>query len=465
MFSLSSLRLQRFQEASLPLSTATSLQIVLRTEEQAIEQPQEATPAWKHQVAERLAAHRSRRHPAPEGQPDLPMDLGPTLETAESRAARIAAAVAARYAQLPSYREILAAQAESAARQAEAAAAAARAAALSAEAASVAQQALLAGLDAMEEMEEASAVASTAASTTETAEGPQLVAKPEVLLPAPAAEASEAFYLTAPPVAGAAEAVAEAPAAAEEEELFTVEPVEDPIPLSANLIEFPRQLVAARKARPRLAEGPLHDPEATVHDASQLRIFEVEPEQVSRQPLAGEQLASTAPDWNAIRLDDLAESPEAVLLAEPEHGPELGAMLDLPPQTASLELRLMSGIVDLCLVLGGCLLFAVVFVASTAHPPAMKPALIGGAVALFAFFLLYELLFFTFAEATPGMRYAHIALCTFDDQNPTRAAMRRRIGALLLSALPLGLGIVWAWVDSDRLGWHDRITRMYQRSY
>jgi hypothetical protein len=125
----------------------------------------------------------------------------------------------------------------------------------------------------------------------------------------------------------------------------------------------------------------------------------------------------------------------------------------------------MSGIVDLCLVLGGCLLFAVVFVASTAHPPAMKPALIGGAVALFAFFLLYELLFFTFAEATPGMRYAHIALCTFDDQNPTRAAMRRRIGALLLSALPLGLGIVWAWVDSDRLGWHDRITRMYQRSY
>jgi hypothetical protein len=28
-------------------------------------------------------------------------------------------------------------------------------------------------------------------------------------------------------------------------------------PLAVNLIEFPRELVAARKLRPRLAEGPL----------------------------------------------------------------------------------------------------------------------------------------------------------------------------------------------------------------
>ncbi len=49
-------------------------------------------------------------------------------------------------------------------------------------------------------------------------------------------------------------------------------------PIAANLIEFPRQLVAARKARPRLAEGPLRDEDSPA--TSQLRIFEVETEQI-----------------------------------------------------------------------------------------------------------------------------------------------------------------------------------------
>jgi hypothetical protein len=63
------------------------------------------------------------------------------------------------------------------------------------------------------------------------------------------------------------------------------------------------------------------------------------------------------------------------------------------------------------------------------------------------------------------MRYARIALCTFNDDNPTRAQMRRRIFAIVLAACPLGIGFLWAWLDEDGLGWHDRISRMYQRSY
>jgi hypothetical protein len=63
------------------------------------------------------------------------------------------------------------------------------------------------------------------------------------------------------------------------------------------------------------------------------------------------------------------------------------------------------------------------------------------------------------------MRYARIALCTFDDDNPTREQMRKRIPAMLLSALPAGLGLIWAAVDGQNLGWHDRMTRTYQRKY
>ena len=86
-------------------------------------------------------------------------------------------------------------------------------------------------------------------------------------------------------------------------------------------------------------------------------------------------------------------------------------------------------------------------------------------VLLVAFFAIYQWLFFTYAEGTPGMRYAKIALCTFDDENPTRKSMRARVAALMLSALPLGLGFLWALLDDDRMTWHDRITRTYQRSY
>ena len=95
----------------------------------------------------------------------------------------------------------------------------------------------------------------------------------------------------------------------------------------------------------------------------------------------------------------------------------------------------------------------------------LQTAAISAAAVLGILTLLYHLLFFTLAEATPGMRYARIALCTFADDNPTRTAMRRRILATVLAACPLGIGFLWAWLDEDGLGWHDRISRMYQRSY
>ena len=60
-------------------------------------------------------------------------------------------------------------------------------------------------------------------------------------------------------------------------------------PLPANLIEFPRELVATRKARPRLAEGPLRE---ELPPEPQLRIFEVEPEQISTEPVSAEEVVT-----------------------------------------------------------------------------------------------------------------------------------------------------------------------------
>jgi len=125
----------------------------------------------------------------------------------------------------------------------------------------------------------------------------------------------------------------------------------------------------------------------------------------------------------------------------------------------------MAGIFDLALIVAAFSVFVLVFVACTTHPPTGKPALLSAGLVLVGFCVLYQYLFFKFANGTPGMRYAKIALCTFDDENPTRQAMCRRVPFVMLSAAPLGLGFAWACFDPDRLSWHDRLSRMYQRSY
>jgi len=231
------------------------------------------------------------------------------------------------------------------------------------------------------------------------------------------------------------------------------EPSGPPVPIPANLIEFPRQLVAARKARPRIAEGPLRD-EAEAAATAQLRIFEVDPELISTAPAAEPE--ASAPVWSSIFLD---AAPVAHVAVEPE--PRM-----IPPmQIAPLNLRLMAGMVDLCAVSVTFLVGLTVFALwANVLPTGITAAAIG--VGTFtAFFALYNTLFFTFSEATPGMRYARIGLCTFEDENPTRAEMRRRTFAVILAALPLGLGFAWAWFDGEGLGWHDRLSRMYQRHY
>jgi uncharacterized RDD family membrane protein YckC len=238
--------------------------------------------------------------------------------------------------------------------------------------------------------------------------------------------------------------------------------VDPPTPLPANLLEFPRQLVAARKARPRLAEGPLLEEEPR---SPQLRIFEVEPEQISITPAA----PSVTPDWANIHLDaQPAPKPQdaeaqAAAQSASTATPLLASMLS--PQTAPLELRMMATAIDLIMV-GFAFTLFVGTTARFAHRlPMGVPGAIAAGVTFAVLYPLYELLFFTFSDQTPGMRYARIGLCTLSDENPTRAAIRKRILAQLIALCPFGLGILWALLDEDGLGWHDRISRMYQRAY
>jgi uncharacterized RDD family membrane protein YckC len=440
--------------------------------------------ALKEQVAERLAAHRARKSRAAGGSVTaISQPAEPSAQNTSSRS-RIAASVAERYAQSQSYRAFLAEEAERAIRQAEAAA---EVAARSARAVAEAQNQLLFELDQL------------------AAEVP-LSGPIEVVTSAPATFSENPFSSTSPPpepISGTQRtlAITEATApvftvrlyedvgrptpepvatsypahthdpfdeaedqALDEEIVFrqapVFEPVTAPVEIPANLIEFPRQLVAARRARPRLAEGPLRDEADLTPTSAQLRIFEVEATQISTAPV----VESVAPEWSSMVLTaqpapaPIVETPEARLLPIPA------------PQTAPLNLRLMSAMVDGILILTAFLGFVAVF-ALTCNKLvgpiqiSLQTATVASLPTILFLALAYQILFFTFGEATLGMRYARIGLCTLSDENPTRREMRRRIFATILAACPLGIGLLWACLDDEGLGWHDRISRMYQRSY
>ncbi|HEX4311365.1 MAG TPA: RDD family protein [Acidobacteriaceae bacterium] len=435
--------------------TASTFNLDSPPPEAPVHDDQPPAQEWKQEISARVRAHRNRTGRAPADQPPLPgME-----EAVEPNS--IAARVAERYARLPSYREMLAAQAAAAAKEA--------------------------------------ADALAAAATPIPAEPPETAADQspiefgsEFELPA-SPRAPEPYqpdlirYSVSsdslpPPRSMPAEARVALPSAFEaaDDAFSMADPldavIEPTLPLPAHVVTSPRELVAPHKARPRLAEGPLsddprmygaepvwetrriaEDPLPVPHSAAEGTEFEDAGRARASASPAPRTDAPPPPEWRSIHLD--TEAP----IREPKSS---SATVDQPAiYVASLEDRALAALIDAALTLSAFLLFAMVFAVCTTSLPHGRAALIGAAAALFSMWLLYQLLFFTLTDATPGMRYAKIALCTFEDDNPERSALRGRIAAQVLSALPLGLGFLWVLFDEDSLGWHDRITRTYQRSY
>jgi uncharacterized RDD family membrane protein YckC len=241
--------------------------------------------------------------------------------------------------------------------------------------------------------------------------------------------------------------------AAADEEIQPFLPIEPDQPIHANLIEFPRELVATRKIRPRLASGQFT---ASAALQGQLSIFEVDPAGVSIEPATQTEIQEpAAPEWSGIQLDAHPAPEPVIAVAAPQPAVAL--------HPAPMGFRLMALLVDGSLVTAAFFGAVLAAAANIKHPPDLKLIEMSAVGALFFISVLYQALFFTLAEAKPGMRYAQISLCTFDDQKPTRAQRRHRIGALMLSLLPVGLGLVWALFDEDHLSWHDRLSHTYQR--
>lgn len=441
--------------------------------------PARLSSSWKQEVNRRVAEHRSRKGCSSAE----PKTHAENQHGANQKAMNAAARVAARFAQAPSYSDMLADEARAALRAADAASEAAlkaRAAAQSvldgieAAASADAAEPFCGGFPHHDEFSQTATEVEPEPAWAKTSAKPYAATEvePPALtvrwgLEAPPRPARPAGVHAAHGTAVFAMDFEEGRSGAvrdvremEGEEIEAVEPAQ---PIHANLLEFPRELVATRKMRPRLAEGPY----AAAEYGAQLSIFEVDPGAISLEPSTDNAgVAAPAwvgPQWSGIELEAQAEHEARSPLARTVTPPELAAEATEPetgvrPESAPFHLRLMAAVVDAALITGAFLASATIAASHAQTLPAVRAASVGAILGLAGIGLLYYALFSTLGWATPGMRYARLRLRTLDGQIPTRKRRIRRLASLVLSLAPVGLGVAWILFDDESLSWHDRLS-------
>ncbi len=201
-----------------------------------------------------------------------------------------------------------------------------------------------------------------------------------------------------------------------------------PAPATAKIIEFPRSWTPPPAPLDELAEPVITRP----------RILEA-PEIVPPPPALGG------------------------ITIEPAQTPELEKRpgIDIPLQSGPVARRVLSAFIDSLIIAAAGALFAFIFWKLTAiQPPRSQTigVLAGLSGALWA---AYQYLLVVHAGTTPGLYLAGLELTRFDGSPVGRRLRRWRVLASYLSAISLGMGYGWVFLDEDSLCWHDRITHTY----
>jgi hypothetical protein len=197
----------------------------------------------------------------------------------------------------------------------------------------------------------------------------------------------------------------------------------------AKVIEFPRLASAA----PPL---PLHELAEPV--LSRPRILDV-PDAVPPPPALG-----------GITIES-AQPPAAEKLPG----------IDIPLQSAPLMRRLIASAIDAAIVGTGCAVSGFIFWKIAGVRPPRFQILSMAFVASVLLWALYQYLLIVDAGSTPGLHLAKLELNCFSGKPVSKERRRWRVLAAYLSALSLGMGYAWVFLDEDCLCWHDRITRTY----
>jgi uncharacterized RDD family membrane protein YckC len=296
-----------------------------------------------------------------------------------------------------------------------------------------------------------------------------------------------------------------------EEIVAPVEPAETALAIAEPAVESPEYIPAeelvpeAAAACPEISEPPQADapemveqpvaeteiPAAEVVDLVLEPVPEPEPEpyidavprpRPKRKVIAFPMHLSVAPETvyrladpvtsGAPRILDVPEELEAIPttpfldglqldVANPADAARDREHVELPFRAVRVSQRVFAGVIDVAVAGVGVAVFAAVAFKVLAKPPLTKPLILGVVVAAGLLWSIYQYLFTVYAGKTLGMMAAKIRLHTFTGRAPNLRQRRRRVLGFYLSALSLGMGLMWSFVDVDSLCWHDRLSHTF----
>lgn len=123
--------------------------------------------------------------------------------------------------------------------------------------------------------------------------------------------------------------------------------------------------------------------------------------------------------------------------------------------------RLRAAVHDGSWILCGCALILIAYRFAGGSFALDKAQVTFAAVALLTVPVLYKALWVFAGVDSPGMRKANLRLVDFDGNPPSRKRRYVRLVGSFLSLLAAGIGVLWAFVDEDRLMWHDHISSTF----
>jgi uncharacterized RDD family membrane protein YckC len=134
---------------------------------------------------------------------------------------------------------------------------------------------------------------------------------------------------------------------------------------------------------------------------------------------------------------------------------------EVPLRSASISRRISAAAVDGTVIIAAGVMFAYIFLQLVKVLPPVAHMLASAALIAGLLWAGYQYLLLTYSGSTPGLRLAKLQLAHFDGSPVLRPTRRWRVLTSLLSAVSLGLGFAWCFLDEDALCWHDRITRTH----
>lgn len=137
-------------------------------------------------------------------------------------------------------------------------------------------------------------------------------------------------------------------------------------------------------------------------------------------------------------------------------------MVSHPPssefQSPGVLRRLAALLYDSLLLLALWVLASLPYLALTGNTGNGGPARFGFQLYLTGIAVVFFGWFWVHGGQTLGMRAWRLRLVGKDGGPVDWKQAVTRLGAALLSAIPMGLGYVWVLFDPERLAWHDRLS-------